>query len=83
MAATVVRSVARSGRPLTGVLRVPRGAAGRPAASYGDRMRSFRALRTIAPVTAAPLMLATAGLVHPRHLTAATAYSAEAEAPLI
>ncbi|WP_246096008.1 hypothetical protein [Streptomyces botrytidirepellens] len=36
-------------------------------------MRSLRALRTIAAVTAAPLLLATAGLVHPRHLTAATA----------
>jgi hypothetical protein len=36
-------------------------------------MRSFRILRTTALVTAAPLMLAVAGLVHPRHLTAATA----------
>jgi hypothetical protein len=36
-------------------------------------MRSLRALRTTALVTAAPLLLAVAGLVHPRHLTAATA----------
>ncbi|WP_416974171.1 hypothetical protein [Streptomyces sp. 4F14] len=36
-------------------------------------MRSLRTLRTTALVTAAPLLLAAAGLVHPRHLTAATA----------
>ncbi|WP_406430911.1 hypothetical protein OHB00_03000 [Streptomyces sp. NBC_00631] len=36
-------------------------------------MRSLRALRTTALVTAAPLLLAVAGLVHPRHLTASTA----------
>ncbi len=42
-------------------------------ASYGDRMRSLRVVRTTALVTAAPLTLAVAGLLHPRHLTAATA----------
>lgn len=36
-------------------------------------MRSSRVLRTTALVTAAPLLLAVAGLVHPRHLTPATA----------
>jgi hypothetical protein len=36
-------------------------------------MRSLGVLRTTALVTAAPLVLAVAGLVHPRHLTAATA----------
>ncbi|MER8010842.1 hypothetical protein [Streptomyces sp. NPDC094149] len=36
-------------------------------------MRSFRTLRMMALVTAGPLFLAVAGLVHPRHLTAATA----------
>lgn len=36
-------------------------------------MRSLRVLRTTALVTAAPLLLAVAGLVHPHHLTAATA----------
>jgi hypothetical protein len=49
------------------------GYGGAGAASYGDGMRSLRALRTTALVTAAPLVLAVAGLVHPRHLTAATA----------
>ncbi|MER7926142.1 hypothetical protein ABTY96_23855 [Streptomyces sp. NPDC096057] len=36
-------------------------------------MRSLRALPTTVLVTAAPLLLALAGAVHPRHLTAATA----------
>ncbi|MER7679830.1 hypothetical protein [Streptomyces sp. NPDC096934] len=36
-------------------------------------MRSLRVLRTSALVTTAPLLLAAAGLVHPHHLTAATA----------
>lgn len=39
-------------------------------------MRSLRTLRTVRVtvlVTAAPLLLAAAGLMHPRHLTAATA----------
>lgn len=36
-------------------------------------MKSFRTLRTMALVTAAPMLLAAAGLVHPRHLTATTA----------
>jgi hypothetical protein len=36
-------------------------------------MRFFRSLRTMALVTAAPLLLAAAGLIHPQHLTAATA----------
>lgn len=36
-------------------------------------MRPFRTLRALALVTAAPLLLALAGLVHPRHLTGATA----------
>ncbi|MBP5871508.1 hypothetical protein QBB33_30955 [Streptomyces scabiei] len=36
-------------------------------------MRSLRVLRTTALVTAAPLTLAVAGLLHPRHLTTATA----------
>ncbi|MFG2127097.1 hypothetical protein ACGFNV_04785 [Streptomyces sp. NPDC048751] len=36
-------------------------------------MRSLRILRRTAVVTAAPLLLAVAGLMHPSHLTAATA----------
>ncbi|MFJ9721726.1 hypothetical protein ACIRP3_03170 [Streptomyces sp. NPDC101209] len=36
-------------------------------------MQSFRTVRMTALVTAGPLLLAVAGLVHPRHLTAATA----------
>ncbi|GAA3038902.1 hypothetical protein GCM10010448_21610 [Streptomyces glomeratus] len=40
------------------------------AGSYGGAMRIFR---TTALVTAPPLLLAAAGLMHPRHLTAATA----------
>ncbi|NUT26150.1 MAG: hypothetical protein HOV84_09565 [Streptomyces sp.] len=36
-------------------------------------MRSFRTVRVTVLVTAAPLLLATAGLMHPRHLTASTA----------
>ncbi|WP_069758929.1 hypothetical protein [Streptomyces sp. LUP47B] len=36
-------------------------------------MRSMRVLRTTALVTAAPILLAVAGLVHPRHLTPTTA----------
>ncbi|MCD7442269.1 hypothetical protein K4B79_29110 [Streptomyces lincolnensis] len=36
-------------------------------------MRSLRTLRTTVLVTAAPLLLAVAGLIHPRHLTASTA----------
>lgn len=36
-------------------------------------MSSLRTLRTTALVTAAPLLLAAAGLTHPRHLTATTA----------
>ena len=36
-------------------------------------MRSLRTLRVTAVVITAPLLLAAAGLIHPRHLTAATA----------
>ncbi|MFG2961462.1 hypothetical protein ACGF5O_48070 [Streptomyces sp. NPDC048291] len=36
-------------------------------------MRSLRTPRVLALVTTAPLLLAVAGLIHPRHLTAATA----------
>ncbi|QEV65383.1 hypothetical protein CP983_00815 [Streptomyces chartreusis] len=36
-------------------------------------MRSLRTLRVMLLVTAAPLLLAGAGLMHPRHLTATTA----------
>ena len=36
-------------------------------------MRSFRTVRVTVLVTAAPLLLAVAGLIHPRHLSAATA----------
>ncbi|WP_405824763.1 hypothetical protein OG241_46485 [Streptomyces sp. NBC_01390] len=36
-------------------------------------MRSLRTVRVTVLVTAAPLLLAAAGLMHPRHLTAATA----------
>ncbi|MER6415933.1 hypothetical protein ABT383_38430 [Streptomyces humidus] len=36
-------------------------------------MRSLRTARVMALVTAPPLLLAAAGLVHPRHLTSATA----------
>ncbi|MEW2116302.1 hypothetical protein AB0945_14150 [Streptomyces sp. NPDC005474] len=36
-------------------------------------MRSFRTVRVTALVTVAPLLLAGAGLIHPRHLSAATA----------
>lgn len=53
--------------------RSAQGHGGAGAASYGDGMRSSRVLRTTALVTAAPLLLAVAGLVHPRHLTPATA----------